>query len=91
VVVTDATVAVKVAVVAPDATDTLAGAVTAVSLLDKVTFWPPVGAAEVNETVQLDVPAPVKELVLQERADKVGVEVGDEGVVTAFNLIAVDF
>jgi hypothetical protein len=88
-VVTEDTVAVKVAVEAPEATDTLDGTVTAVSLLDRITPWPPVWAAELRETVQLVVPAPVKELFPQDRAERVGVAVGDEVDASPFNLIEV--
>ena len=49
---TAAVVTVKVAVVLPAGTVTEAGAdAVAVSLLDKVTVMPPVGAEEVNVTV----------------------------------------
>ena len=54
--VTDATVAVKPAVVAPAATVTLAGTVALALLLDSVTDSPPPGAAAVNVTVQAEVP-----------------------------------
>lgn len=63
VVVTEATVAVNEPVLAPDATDTLAGTVTALSLLVRATLRPPEGAAEVNDTVHAVDPAPVKVLV----------------------------
>lgn len=53
-------VAVKVAVVAPAATVTLAGTVTAaVLLLDTDTTAPPAGAADVNVTVPVDPVPPV--------------------------------
>jgi hypothetical protein len=58
-VLTAVTVAVKVPVVAPAATVTLAGTVTAVSLLARLTTNPPVAAAAFKVTVQLSVPAPV--------------------------------
>jgi hypothetical protein len=51
-----ATVAVKVALVSPAPTLTLAGTVMLALLLDKVTVEPPAGAAAVRLTVQLDVP-----------------------------------
>jgi hypothetical protein len=50
---------VNVALVAPDATVTDAGTVTAVLLLARLTTNPPLGAAVFNVTVQLSVPAPV--------------------------------
>jgi hypothetical protein len=53
---TDATVAVKPAVVAPAPTVTFAGIVAFALLLDSVTSSPPPGAAAVNVTVQADVP-----------------------------------
>ena len=54
--VTAAAVAVKVAEVAPAATVTEAGTVTAVLSLESVTVAPPVGAAAVRVTVQPLVP-----------------------------------
>jgi len=49
-------VAVKVPVVAPAATVTLPGTVTLELLLDKPTLAPPVGAAALSVTVQLEAP-----------------------------------
>jgi hypothetical protein len=66
-VLTAVAVAVKLALVAPDAIVTEAGIVTAVLLLDKATVVAVV-AAEVSETVQAVVPAPVSDPLLQERA-----------------------
>lgn len=48
-----AAAALKVAVVAPAATVTEAGTVSATSLLERVTEDPPVGAAELRVTVQV--------------------------------------
>ena len=48
--------AVKVPVVAPAATVTLPGTVTLELLLDRPTLAPPVGAAALSVTVQLEVP-----------------------------------
>ena len=63
---TDATVDVKLALVAPEATVTLAGRVTEVLLLVRLTAWPPVGAAAFRVTVQASEPAPVIEPLAQE-------------------------
>jgi hypothetical protein len=51
-----ATVAVKEALVSPVPTMTLLGTVMLALLENKATTEPPAGAAEVNETVQVDVP-----------------------------------
>ncbi len=52
-------VAVKLPVVAPDATVTLAGTVTAELLLARLIAKPPLGAGAFSVTVQLSDPAPV--------------------------------
>ena len=62
---TEVTVAVKLAVVAPAATVTDAGTVTAVLLLARLTMSPPLAAAALNVTVQLSVPAPVNDPLVQ--------------------------
>jgi hypothetical protein len=54
---TVATVAVKLAVVAPAATVTEEGTVTDAELLARVTDKPPVGAAAVRATVHVSLPA----------------------------------
>ena len=64
-VLTAETVAVKVALVAPAATVTEAGTVTFELLLARLTANPPVAAAAFNVTVQLSVPAPVNEPLVQ--------------------------
>jgi hypothetical protein len=64
-VVTEETVAVKAAVVAPAATVTVAGTVTDELLLARLTANPPVAAAAFTVTVQLSVPAPVIEPLVQ--------------------------
>jgi hypothetical protein len=64
---TDATLAVKAAADAPEATVTFAGRVTAVLLLATLTLKPPDGAAEVSKRVHVVDPAPVNELVAHER------------------------
>ena len=66
----DATVAVKGAVIAPGATVTAAGSVTAVFVLDRLTICPPLGAGAFRVTVQASVPDPVMEALLQETALK---------------------
>jgi len=58
-VLTAATDAEKLALVAPADTVTAAGTVTALLSLEIVTLCPPVEAAELSVTVQLLVPAPV--------------------------------
>jgi hypothetical protein len=58
---------VKLALDAPAAIVADAGAVTALLLLEKLTVVASV-AAEVSVTVQASVPAPVNELLLQEKA-----------------------
>ena len=62
---TDDTVAVKLAVVVPAATVTVAGTVTAELLLARFTAKPPLSAAALSVTVQLSVPAPVMEPLVQ--------------------------
>ena len=57
--VTVLVVTVKVALLAPAATVTLAGTVAAAALLESDTTAPPVGAALVNVTLPCDVPPPV--------------------------------
>jgi hypothetical protein len=64
-VLTAVTVAVKLAVAAPEATVTLAGTVTAELLLATLTAKPPVAAAAFNVIVQLSVPAPVIDPLVQ--------------------------
>ena len=64
-VVTEATVTVNEVVVALAGTVTVAGTVTAALLLDKLTAKPPVAAAEVKVSVQVSVPEPVMDDVLQ--------------------------
>lgn len=71
-VLTAVTVAVKLALLAPAATVTEDGAVTAELLLVRLTLTPPVGAAALKVAVQLSVPAPVIELLVQLSADSTG-------------------
>jgi hypothetical protein len=72
-VLTEDTVAVKLAVVDPAATVTEAGTVTAELLLARLTANPPLGAAPLRVTAQLSVPAPVIDELVQFRLVKVGV------------------
>jgi hypothetical protein len=72
-VLTDETVAVKLAVVAPAATVTEAGTITAELLLARPTANPPLAAATFSVTVQLSVPAPVIDAVLQVKPLNAGV------------------
>jgi hypothetical protein len=58
-VLTEETVAMKLAAVAPAVTVTVAGTVTAELLLARLTIKPPLPAAVLRVTVQLSVPAPV--------------------------------
>ena len=65
-------VTVKVAVVAPAATVTLAGTVAAALLLDKLTVSPPVGAALPKVTVPVDEVPPVTEVGFSVTDETVG-------------------
>jgi hypothetical protein len=64
-VLTAEVLAEKLALVAPAATVTEEGTVTADELLDRATTWPPVGAAAFSVTVQLSVAAVVSEAAVQ--------------------------
>jgi hypothetical protein len=70
------TVAEKLAVLAPAATVTVAGTVTAELLLAKLTAKPLVGAAAFSVTVQLSVPAPVIDPLAQLNEDRFVVGAG---------------
>ena len=72
---TDETLAEKLALVAPEATVTEVGTVTAALLLVRLTANPPVDAAEFSDTVHVSVPAPVMEELVQEIAVSTGVPV----------------
>ena len=74
-VLTDETVAVNVALLAPAATVTVAGTVTALLLLARFTVNPPVAAAAFRATVQLSVPAPVNDPLVQLNALSTGTPV----------------
>ena len=65
---TEAAFAVNVALVAVAGTVIELGTVTTLLLLERLTLWPPVGAAELSEMVHVVVPAPVNELVPHENA-----------------------
>lgn len=67
-VLTAAAVAVKEVVEEPDATVTLDGTVTELSLLATDTLMPPDGAEALNDREQVVVPAPVNEFEEQDRA-----------------------
>jgi hypothetical protein len=69
-VLTDETAAVKLAVVEPEATVTVAGTVTALLLLARLTLNPPLGAAALSATVQESVPAPVIDPLAQLNEDR---------------------
>jgi hypothetical protein len=69
---TDATVAVKAAVEAPAATETVAGTVTLVLLLASATLSPPAGATPLRPTLQEEVPGAVTLAGLQVRLVTVG-------------------
>jgi hypothetical protein len=79
VAVTDVVVTVNVAVVAPDATETLAGTLAAALLLDSATAAPPEGATPLNVTVAVELLPPITLVGLSESAESVtvgGVPVG---------------
>ncbi len=71
-VLTTAAVAVKDAVEAPEATITLDGTVTELSLLATDTLMPPDGAAALNDREHVAVPAPVNEFEEHDSALIVG-------------------
>ena len=74
-VLTDETVAVKLAVVEPAATVTEPGTVTVELLLARLTVNPPMAAAAFRVTVQLSVPDPVNEPLVQLSALSTGTPV----------------
>jgi hypothetical protein len=81
--VTAETVAEKLALVAPAATVSEAGTVTAALLLARFTVNPPLAAASFRVTVQASVPAPVIDALLQESVESAtgtGGAPGPEGV-----------
>lgn len=71
-VLTAETVAVKLADVVPPATDTVAGTVTAELLLARLTVKPLLAAAVFRNTVQVSVPAPVIDPLVQLRRFNTG-------------------
>jgi len=75
VVLTEVTVAEKFAVVAPEATVTEAGTVTAELLLVRLMAKPPLAAATLIDTVQESVPAPVMDEFVQESPVSAGTPV----------------
>jgi hypothetical protein len=74
-VLTVETVAVKLPVVAPAATVTLPGTVTAELLLARLTANPPLAAAAFRVKVQLSVPTPVIVPLVQVSPLKTGIPV----------------
>jgi hypothetical protein len=74
-VLTVETVAVKLALLAPAATVTEAGTVTAALLLARFTVKPPLAAAVFNETEQASAPAPVMDEFVQARFVSTGTPV----------------
>ncbi len=72
-VLTQPTVAVKLAPLPPAATLTDAGTTTDRLLLDKATLTPSIGAALLNVTVQTFVPDPVIDELVHERAINPGI------------------
>jgi hypothetical protein len=82
-VVTAATVALKLALVALAGTVTDAGTVTARALLARLTANPPEGAAAVRLTVHASVPEPVILLLEQESVLRAGGGVIDGGAAIA--------
>jgi hypothetical protein len=70
---TEDTVAEKLAVVAPAATVTVPGTVTALLLLARLTGNPPLAAATFSATEQLSVPVPVIDPLVQLRPVSTGV------------------
>lgn len=66
--VTEDTVAVNPALVAPDGTVTVPGTATAASLLARLTTKPLPDAAVVSVTVQASVPDPIMDALVQESA-----------------------
>jgi hypothetical protein len=96
VLVTDAIFAEKAALMALAGTVTVAGRVTAASLLERLTLSPPLPAAALRVTVQASVPEPVIEPLAQESALTVPGAVGATGpavpvplrLITADGLVA---
>ncbi len=71
-VLTEETVAVKLALFAPDGTVIVAGTATALLLLVRLTATPPLGAAAFSVAVQLSVPAAFIDALLQVTALNTG-------------------
>ncbi len=70
-----AAVALNVAVVAPAATVTEVGTVSKVLLLPSVTATPPVGAAWLIVTVQVDLAPPLRLPGVQEAEERIGTRI----------------
>ena len=73
--VTEVVVTVKLALVAPASTVTLAGTVAAVELSENVTTAPPVGAAALKVTVPVEEFPPTTLVGLRDSAEIVGIVV----------------
>jgi hypothetical protein len=73
--VTEDTVAEKVAVFVPEVTVTDEGTVTAALLLDRFTAYPLLAAEALSATLQLSAPDPVKDAVVHVKAVSVGMPV----------------
>ena len=76
---TDDTVAVTPALAALAGMVTVAGTVTAVLLVDRLTVIPPSGAGVFSVTVHVSVPEPVKDVPVQASALNTGVLVPSIG------------
>jgi hypothetical protein len=83
--VTDVVVTVKVALVAPAGTVTLAGTAVALELSDSATVAPPLGAAALNVTVPIDELPPTRLVGLSDTAVSVG-PVEPDGLIVSVAL-----
>jgi hypothetical protein len=84
--VTDAVLTVKVALVAPAATVTLAGTVAALELAESDTDAPPAGAAALNVTVPVEELPPATLVGLSESAESVATGGGAGGLIVSVAL-----
>jgi hypothetical protein len=79
-VLNEDTVAAKDALVAPAGTVTELGADTELLLLETLTFRPPEGAAAVSVGVQVTLPGPVIDELLQVKLLSAGAELEEAGL-----------